>query len=137
VALYLLDTNVFAALSQPKPQRAVERAFAKHVGELVTASVVVHEMGFGIERMPRSRRRAELERFMAEIVAPLRVLPYGERAAKWHAIERARLSARGRVTALADGQIAATAAVNDAFLVTANIAHFEVFEGVRVENWSA
>ena len=94
-------------------------------------------MGFGIERMPRSRRRAELERFVAEIVAPLRVLPYGERAAKWHAIERARLSARGRVTALADGQIAATAAVNDAFLVTANIAHFEVFEGVRVENWSA
>jgi predicted nucleic acid-binding protein len=50
VALYLLDTNVFAAFSQPKPQRAVERAFAKHVGELVTASVVVHEMGFGIER---------------------------------------------------------------------------------------
>ena len=81
----------------------MERAFAKHVGELVTASVVVHEMGFGIERMPRSRRRAELERFVAEIVAPLRVLPYGERAAKWHAIERARLSARGRVTALRDG----------------------------------
>jgi hypothetical protein len=42
-------------------------------------------MWFGIERMPRSRRRAELEAFMGAIVAPLRVLPYGERAAKWHA----------------------------------------------------
>jgi len=52
VALYLLDTNVFAALSQPKPPRAVERAFAKHAGELVIASVVLHEMGFGIESVP-------------------------------------------------------------------------------------
>ncbi len=137
MALYLLDTNVFAALSQPKPQRVVERAFAKHARELVTASVVLHEMGFGIARMPRSRRRADLERFMAEIVGPLRVLPYGERAAKWHAIERARLSARGRVTALADGQIAAIAAVHDAVLVTANVVHFDVFDGIRVENWSA
>ncbi len=136
VALYLLDTNVFAALSQPKPQRAVERAFAKYAGELVTASVVVHEMWFGIERMPKSRRRAALEGFMGAIVAPLRVLPYGERAAKWHAVERARLAARGRATALADGQIAATAAVHEATVVTANVAHFEIFEGLRVENWS-
>ena len=36
VTLYLLDTNVFAA----EAQRAVQRAFAKHAGELVTASVV-------------------------------------------------------------------------------------------------
>ena len=96
VTLYLLDTNVFAALSQPRPQRAVERAFAEHTGEIVTASVVVHEMWFGIERMPRSRRRAELERFMVEIVAPLRVLVYGERAAKY---QRHRMNGCPRLTA--------------------------------------
>ncbi len=138
MTVYLLDTNVFAALSQPKPVRAVERAFRTRAsGEVVTASVVVHEMWFGIERMPRSRRRTELERFMAEIVSPLKVLPYGERAARWHALERARLTARGRPIGLADGQIAATAAIHDAILVTANVAHFESFEGLRVENWSA
>ena len=93
---YLLDTNVFAALSQPKPRRGVERAFTKHAAELVTASIVVHEMWFGIERLPSSRRRAELERFMTEVVAGVRVLPYGERAARWHAVERARLMAAGR-----------------------------------------
>jgi tRNA(fMet)-specific endonuclease VapC len=134
--LYVLDTNVFAALSQPTPQRAVERAFAKHAADLAVASVVIHEMTFGIERLPRSRRRSALERFMAEIVAPLRVLPYGERAARWHAVERARLAARGVATALADGQIAATAAVHDAVLVTASVAHFEVFDGLRVESWT-
>jgi tRNA(fMet)-specific endonuclease VapC len=133
---FLLDTNVFAAIAQPKPHRGVERAFARHAQDLVTASVVLHEMWFGIERMPRSRRRAELERFMSEVVAGIRALPYGERAARWHGIERARLAALGRSTSLADGQIAAIAAVHDATLVTANVGHFESFDGLRVENWA-
>lgn len=134
---FLLDTNVFAALTQPKPDRAVERPFNKHAGDLATASIVVHEMWFGIERLRPSRRRTELERFMTEVVSGVKVLPYGERAARWHALERARLAALGRSTALADGQIAAVAAVHDATVVTANVAHFELFEGLRVENWVA
>jgi len=44
---FLLDTNVLAALSQPKPHRGVERAVTKHAGELVTASIVVHGCGSG------------------------------------------------------------------------------------------
>jgi tRNA(fMet)-specific endonuclease VapC len=134
---FLLDTNVFAALCQIKPPRSVERAFARYASEAVTSSVVIHEMWFGIERLPVSRRRTQLERFMTEVVVGVSVLPYGERAARWHAHERARLSALGRPVPLADGQIAATAAVHDATLVTANLAHFELFEGLRVESWFA
>jgi tRNA(fMet)-specific endonuclease VapC len=134
---FLLDTNIFAALSQPKPHRGVERAFARHAGEVLTASVVVHEMWFGIERLPSCRRRTELERFMTEVVAGVRVLPYGERAARWHAIERARLTTAGRPPPFLDGQIAAIAAVHDATVVSGNAAHFEPFEGLRVANWLA
>jgi tRNA(fMet)-specific endonuclease VapC len=133
--VYLLDTNIFAALALPKPARGVERAFAKHAGELVTASVVVHEMWFGIERLPRSERRARLEKFMTEVAAGVRVLPYGARAARWHATERARLAALGTPAPHVDGQIAAIAIVHDATMVTANEKHFEGFEGLRVENW--
>jgi tRNA(fMet)-specific endonuclease VapC len=133
--VYLLDTNIFAALALPKPARSVERAFAKHAGELVTASVVVHEMWFGIERLPRSERRTHLEKFMTEVAAGVRVLPYGERAARWHATERARLAALGTPAPHVDGQIAAIAIVHDATIVTANEKHFEVFEGLRVDNW--
>jgi tRNA(fMet)-specific endonuclease VapC len=93
-------------------------------------------MWFGIERLPRSRRRTELERFMT-VVGGVRVLPYGERAARWHAIERARLAAAGRPPPFLDGQIAAIAAVNDATLVSGNATHVEPFEGLRVENWLA
>ncbi len=132
---YLLDTNIFAALCRPRPHASVERAVSKHATDLVTASVVVHEMWFGIERMVKGRRRGELERFMTEVVSGIPVLSYGERAAKWHALERARLAARGRTVDFADGQIAAIAAVNDATLVSANKNHFEPFDGLRVESW--
>jgi predicted nucleic acid-binding protein len=36
-----------------------------------------------------------------------------------------------------DAQIAAVAAVHDATVVTGNAAHFEMFGGLRVENWLA
>jgi predicted nucleic acid-binding protein len=90
-------------------------------------------------RRPRRRtgRRTELERFMTEVVAGVRVLPYGERAARWHALERARLTAAGRPPPFLDSQIAAVAAVNDPTVVSGNAAHFEPFEGLRVENWLA
>ncbi|MGA3122286.1 MAG: hypothetical protein ABSF69_16105 [Polyangiaceae bacterium] len=71
------------------------------------------------------------------VVGGVRVLPYGERAARWHAIERARLAAAGRPPPFLDGQIAAIAAVNDATLVSGNATHVEPFEGLRVENWLA
>ena len=68
IVVFVLDTNVFAALCQARPLRGVERAFAKHADGIMTASIVVHEMCFGIARMVRSRRRTELERFMTDVV---------------------------------------------------------------------
>lgn len=133
---YLLDTNVFAELSRAKPNRAVVRAFERHVDDLVTASIVLHEMWFGIERLPRSHRRAHLERFMADVVGGIRAIPYGERAARWHATERARLAASGKTAPYADGQIAAISAIHDATLVTANLGDFSAFAGLRTENWA-
>lgn len=63
------------------------------------------------------------------------ILPYDERAAHWHAVERARLVAAGRTPPFVDGQIAAIAVVNDLVLVTANVADYEPFAGLTVENW--
>jgi len=136
MSTFLLDTNVFATLARPIPNRRIVRAFEKHEAVLVTAALVIHEMWFGIQRLPPSKKRVHLERFMIDVVGGIRVLPYGERAARWHANERVRLTAAGRPPPFLDGQIAAIAAVHDATVVTANVAHFEPFEGIRVEDWS-
>jgi tRNA(fMet)-specific endonuclease VapC len=77
-----------------------------------------------------------LEAFLRDVVHPtLPILPYDERAAAWHAEERARLEKAGRPAPFVDAQIAAVAVTNRVPVVTANVLDFKVFRGVVVHNW--
>jgi tRNA(fMet)-specific endonuclease VapC len=69
------------------------------------------------------------------LASGLEILPYDQRAARWHAVERARLHRAGKPRPFVDGQIAAIAAVNDAVLVTRNMADFAPFQDLRIRNW--
>ncbi len=110
---------------------------AAREGKLATCAVVWHELRFGCERLPPSRRKSAIATYLEEAVRPaIPILPYDEEAAAWHARERARLSRSGRNPAAADAQIAAIAIVNELILVTANGADFRRFEGLRIEDWS-
>jgi tRNA(fMet)-specific endonuclease VapC len=63
------------------------------------------------------------------------VFDYDLKAAKWHAQERARLSKIGKTPTFIDGQIASIAFCNDLILVTNNMADFQDFEDLIIENW--
>ena len=65
----------------------------------------------------------------------LPVFDYDLKAAKWHAQERSRLSKIGKTPAFIDGQIASIAFCNDLILVTNNMADFQDFEDLIIENW--
>jgi tRNA(fMet)-specific endonuclease VapC len=109
----------------------------EHRGELGIATVVWHELLFGWERLPQSRKKKDIEDYLFQVVrANMPMLPYDQDAAEWHASERARLAAIGRTPSFLDGQIAAVAKVNNLILVTANRSHFEPFEGLPIEDWS-
>lgn len=100
--------------------------------------MVWHELLFGCYRMSHSAKRTAIEEYLNEVVAPsIPVLPYDARVAEWHAAERARLIGIGRTPPFADGQIAATASVNDLILVTANLADYAGFRDVQVVDWRA
>lgn len=87
--------------------------------------------------MPAGARKSFLSGFLYDfVIETFPVLPYDERAAAWHAVERARLDAVGRTRPILDGQVAAVAAVNGLTVVTANVRDFEPFEGVTIEDWS-
>ena len=87
-------------------------------------------------RLPPSARRQAIEDFLLQVVgASIPILPYDQRAADWHAVQRARLAAAGKTPPFADGMIAAVAFVNDLTLVTRNVRDFQFFEGVRLETW--
>jgi tRNA(fMet)-specific endonuclease VapC len=135
---FLLDTNILSEPLRPQPNFNVMVMLAERSTELATATVVYHEMLFGINLLPESKKRHALELYLQrEIKAKLPLLPYDTVAAQWHALERARLVKLGRPPAFADGQIAAIAHVNNLTLVTNNNADFESFLGLQIENWVA
>jgi tRNA(fMet)-specific endonuclease VapC len=133
---YLLDTNVISEPLRPKPQHGVIRRLSRHEDEIAISSVVWHELRFGADRLPPSRRRDAVVRYLDDVVlAAMPILDYDRAAAEWHAKERARLASRGETPSFADGQIAAIAHVNDLTLVTLNDADFRRFHELRVVSW--
>ena len=88
--------------------------------------------------MPLSRKREVLELFLDEVIGRnLPILPYDAPAARWQAMERARLSLAGNTPSFVDGQIAAIAVTNGLTLVTRNIPDFQMFSGLKLESWHA
>jgi tRNA(fMet)-specific endonuclease VapC len=135
---FLLDTNTLSEPSRPSPDPRVLSRLEEHDGELAIAAPSWHELLFGCERLPPSRRRQQLEDYLVTVVPDsFPVLPYNRAAAAWHAAERARLQAIGRTPPFLDSLIAAVARVHDLVLVTSNGADFSAFEGLRIEDWKS
>ena len=134
---YLLDANVLSEAMKLTPNLNVMRRLTAHHAEICTASLVWDEMLYGFHRMRESRRRRDLGHYLFNTLRPgFTILPFDQRAAEWHASERARLGGIGLTPPFVDGQIAAVAFVNDLTLVTANAADFSNFDGLRVEDWT-
>lgn len=133
---YLLDTNVLSEPLRPRPDDRILSMLRRHRTEAAVAAPVWHELRFGCERLPRSRRRRQIEAYLVEVVAAtLPILPYDREAAAWHATERVRLVKKGRPPPFVDGQIAAIAVVNGLTLVTSNAKDFGRFRDLDVVSW--
>ena len=133
---YLLDTNVLSEAVKTSPQKTVLKSIERHQHEIVTAAPVWHELVFGYQRLAVSRKRGILEAYLNDVIkSNMLILPYDERAAEWHAGERARLSSKGNPPSFVDGQIASIAKVNGLVLVTRNTADFKKFSKLKLANW--
>ena len=134
---YLLDTNILSEPARPQPNDGVVTRLRQELDGCATAALVVHELEFGLARLPDSRRKRLLSQYLRDVVGPVPVLPYDAAAARWHALERARLARRGVTVPFVDGQIAAIAHVHGLVLVTRNTDDYAPLVGLRVENWFA
>ena len=67
---YLLDTNVLSEAVKTAPDKSVLKMFEKRQHEIVTAAPVWHELQFGCQRLPRSRKREVIASFLNDIVKP-------------------------------------------------------------------
>jgi len=134
--VYLLDTNILAEPLRPAPDPVVLAKLKEYGNQLAISSVVWHEMWFGCVRLPKSSRRAAIEKYLWEVIAlSMPVIPYDARAAEHHAAERARLTHLGMTPSFVDGQIAAVAYVNELILVTFKLANFQEFQDLKITDW--
>lgn len=133
---YLLDTNILSEPLKVDPDRKVMGMLERHQEEIATAAPVWHELLFGCLRLPVSRKREMIRTYLQDVIlGNMDILPYDERAAEWHAQQRAKLSLQEKVPSFVDGQIAAIARVNGMTLVTRNKHDFESFEEIKVLSW--
>ena len=134
---YLLDTNVVSEPLRPRPSVNIMRRLREHDGEIAIPAPVWHELRFGCARLPESRRRDAIERYIEDVVrTSFPVIGYDREAADRHALERARLSADGTTPPFVDGQIAAIAHVNALAVISSKTSDFRVFQGLRVLSWA-
>ena len=90
---YLLDSNILSEPSRPHPNVHVQSRLLAHRHVVCTAAPVLHELRYGLARMPDGRRKQALTHYLEQAVQQrLTILPYDREAALWHAEERARLA---------------------------------------------
>jgi predicted nucleic acid-binding protein len=127
--MLILDTNVISEIMKASPApRVMEWWSQQQSGELFTTTVSVAEILYGIQILPRGKRRDSL-RAEAEVVFTQdfagRTLPFDEEAARAFAEIAAGRRAKGRPIAELDAQIAAVAHSRRATLATRNTTDFE------------
>lgn len=125
---YLIDTNVVSELIKTRPDPAViEWLRVADPSSLFLGAMVVGEVRFGIERLPQGMRRQTLNGNFERWVVPYfldRVLPIDQTIALRWAVLRADTMRAGRVLAVVDSLIAATAIVHEMSVVTRNVRDF-------------
>lgn len=133
---FLLDTNVVSEMTRDRPDDSVAD-FLDRQPDLWLASLVLHELQFGLYRTPHGRRRDRLAQDIAGLIGVFtnRILSLDRHAAEWAAQFRAEALGAGRPRSLADMLIAGTARANDLAVATRNVRDFEGLDVEVVNPW--
>lgn len=132
---YVLDTNAVSALMKGSAT-VVERLAAIEPAEVAVPQPVLAEIAFGIERLPRAKRRAGLQARFDLLSAELPRAEWTDLVSQAYGRIKATLERRGTRIEDFDAAIAAHALALDATLVTANLDHMIRVPGLRVEDWN-
>ena len=117
---YLLDTNELSAIMKNEPS-VIARLRALDPLEVGIPQPVLAEVAYGIERLPRSRRRSALEAQLARVRAVIQRVAWTDDVSARFGDIKAHLERGGRRIEDFDAAIAAHALSLDATLVTANV----------------
>ncbi|WP_416236334.1 PIN domain-containing protein [Spirulina sp. CCNP1310] len=73
---FLLDTNILSEPLKPQPNQSVIQKIQENQRYIATASVVYHEIYYGMASLPDSHRRRAIAAYLQdEVLAKLRNIP--------------------------------------------------------------
>ena len=133
---YLLDTNAVSALMKGVPA-VVDRLQAISRAEVAAPQPVLAEIAYGLERLPRSKRRTDLLARFDLVCLEIARAEWTDQVSHAYGRVKAALERRGERIEDFDAAIAAHALAIEATLVTANLAHMRRVPGLKVEDWSS
>lgn len=130
---FILDTNACIELIRTRSERVLSRLRRCMIGSVGLSSITMGELHYGAARSADPRRNLLA---LIQFCAPLRILPFDDRAASIYGEVRTGLERIGFPAGPLDTLIAAHALSLDAVLVTDNEREFRHVQGLRMENWA-
>ena len=133
---YVLDTNAISALMKGDV-RVIGRLEQVGKNEVAVPQPALAEIAYGIERLPRSRRRDFLQTRFDLLRQELPRAEWTDEVSEQYGTIKAALEKKGRRIEDFDAAIAAHALARGAVLVTANLDDMARVQGLAVEDWTA
>ena len=133
--MFLLDTNAFSDLMRKNSKIEVRMSSLVPADRVVICPIVRGEIRYGIEQLPQSKRRQDLETQAGPLfnVIPCEAIP--ETAGDHYARIKLARQQKGLVLDENDLWIAATALALGAVLITRD-SDFQQIEGLSVSDWT-
>jgi predicted nucleic acid-binding protein len=130
----LLDTNAVSDLMRDHAR--VKARVAQHPDPVVTSVIVAGEIRYGLSRLPKGKKRKDLEARARSILVAFGIEPVSEPIADSYGSLKASLEGQGLSLDENDLWIAATA-LTHGYLVVTRDQDFSKVPGLQVEDWSA
>jgi tRNA(fMet)-specific endonuclease VapC len=130
-AIYMLDTDISSYIIKENPVKVAEKYWEHRDSHICISVMAYAELLFGAEKKKKEKYEPLIEKFICRIP----VIEFTESASLEYAKIRNELLQTGNTISNMDKLIAAHARSLNAVLVTNNVRHFSVIEGLAIENW--
>jgi len=129
---FMLDTNTCIYIIKKKPPDVIERFIQTEISQIGISSITLSELSYGVSK---SSKPEQNQIALAQFIAPLEILPYGDDAAQYYGTLRTHLEKQDTPIGSLDMLIAAHALSTDCTLVTNNEKEFVRIPKLKIENW--
>ena len=130
---FMLDTNICIYIIKQKPPKVIERFNRAKISQIGISSITMSELSYGVYK---SSKPEQNQMALAQFVAPLEILPYGDEAVQYYGQLRVHLEKKGTPIGALDMLIAAHALSNNCTLVTNNEKEFARVPDLKIVNWA-